>query len=69
MITFEMSVVEWQADTVQTEAFEELGTLLLEEILQNLGRQTRSAKQREEKDKDGSDILPCRKRMRIVRVR
>lgn len=39
-VTFKMPVVERQADTVQSEAFEELGVLFLEEILQKLERQT-----------------------------
>ena len=63
-----MSVVERQADTVQPEAFEELGILLLEEILQKLGGQTLSAKQREADSGDCVHI-PCRKRMWIFRVR
>ena len=33
-----MPVVERQADTVQPEAFEEIGVLLLEEVLQKLVR-------------------------------
>ena len=53
-LPIKMPVVERQADTVQSEAFEELGVLLLEEILQKLQR---DACQRNEKRRERSDRL------------
>ena len=43
-----MSIVERQADTIQPETFEELGILLLEEILQELGKRATLTKPREQ---------------------
>lgn len=46
VITFKVSVIKRQADAVQPEALEELGVLLLEEILQKLREEDAFSKEK-----------------------